>query len=42
MTFGQGVTPIVADAATYVCLVALGHAVMRFVCGRSNGSTLSR
>ena len=29
MTFGRGVTPVVADAATYVCLVALGHAVMR-------------
>jgi hypothetical protein len=42
MTFGRGVTPLVADAATYVCLVALGHAVMRLVCGPSNGSPLSR
>jgi hypothetical protein len=42
MTFGRGVTPVVADAATYVCLVALGHAVMRFLAGPSNGSTLSR
>jgi hypothetical protein len=42
MTFGRGVTPVVADAATYVCLVALGHVVMRLVCGRSRESTLSR
>jgi hypothetical protein len=42
MTFGRGVTPVVADAATYVCLLALGHAVMRSVCGPSDGSALSR
>jgi hypothetical protein len=42
MVFGQGVAPIFADAATYICLVALGHAVMRFVCGSARGSRLSR
>ena len=42
MVFGQGVTPVFADAATYVCLVALGHAVARFVCGPSIGSRLAR
>jgi len=35
MVFGPGVTPIVADAATYVAMVALGHAVMALVSGTS-------
>ena len=33
MVFGQGVAPILADAATYVAFVALGHAVMWLVAG---------
>ncbi len=35
MVFARGVTPVLADAATYVGLVALGHAVMRRVSGPS-------
>ena len=33
MVFAQGVAPILADAATYVGIVAIGHAVMRLVAG---------
>jgi hypothetical protein len=40
MVFRQGVTPVVVDGATYICLVALGHAVAWFVCGSSKGSRL--
>ena len=35
MVFAPGVAPILADAATYVGIVALGHAVMRFIAGPS-------
>ena len=35
MVFAPGITPILADAATYVGIVALGHAVMRLVAGPS-------
>lgn len=35
MVFAPGVAPILADAATYVGIVALGHAVMRLVAGPS-------
>jgi hypothetical protein len=42
MVFAQGVAPILADAATYVAIVALGHAVMRFVSGPARGSRLAR
>ena len=40
--FAQGVAPVLADAATYVGLVALGHAVMRLVSGPALGSQLAR
>ena len=40
--FAQGAAPVLADAATYVGLVALGHAVMRFVSGPARGSRLAR
>jgi hypothetical protein len=33
MVFAPGVAPIIADAATYVGIVALGHAVMRLLAG---------
>ena len=42
MVFAQGVAPFLADAAAYLGLVALGHAVMRFVSGPSRGSRLAR
>jgi hypothetical protein len=40
--FSSGVAPIVADAATYVGIVALGHAVMLLVSGPARGSRLAR
>jgi hypothetical protein len=40
--FARGVAPVLADAATYVSLVALGHAVMRLVSGPARGSRLAR
>ena len=40
--FAHGVAPVVADAATYVSLVVLGHAVMRLVSGPAPGSRLAR
>lgn len=42
MVFAHGVAPVLADAATYLGLVALGHAVMRFVSGSARGSLLAR
>jgi len=33
MVFAPGVAPILADAAAYVGIVALGHAVMRLIAG---------
>ena len=41
MVFAAGVAPILADAATYVGIVALGHAVMSFVGGAASGSRLA-
>jgi len=40
--FAPGVAPVFADAATYIGLVALGHAVMRLVAGPARGSPLAR
>ena len=37
-----GRAPVLADAATYVGIVALGHAVMRLVSGPALGSPLAR
>jgi hypothetical protein len=42
MVFAAGVAPILADAATYVGIVALGHAVTWFVSGPARGSRLAR
>jgi len=42
MVFAPGVIPILADAATYVGMVALGHAVMSFTAGPASGDQLAR
>jgi hypothetical protein len=42
MVFAPGVAPIVADAATYVGIVALGHAVMRLIAGPAREDRLAR
>lgn len=40
MVFAPGVAPILADGATYVGIVALGHAVMRLIAGLSSEDRL--
>ena len=40
MVFAPGVAPILADAATYVGIVALGHAVMRLIAGPASEDRL--
>jgi hypothetical protein len=40
MVFAPGVAPVLADAVTYVGIVALGHAVMRLVAGPSREDRL--
>jgi hypothetical protein len=42
MVFAPGVAPILADAATYVGMVAVGHAVMSVIAGRANEDRLVR
>ena len=42
MVFAPGVAPILADAATYVGMVALGHAVMRLIAGPATEDRLAR
>ena len=42
IVFGPGVAPALAVAATYVGIVALGHAVMRLVAGPARGDPLAR
>lgn len=42
MVFAHGVAPVVADAATYVALVALGHLAMWLVSGPARTSRLTR
>src|SRR5882762_8033043 len=42
MVFAPGVAPILADAATYVGVVALGHAVMRLIAGPASEDRLAR
>jgi hypothetical protein len=42
MVFAPGIAPILADAATYCGIVALGHAVMRLVAGRAGKDRLAR
>ena len=41
MVFAPGVAPILADAATYVGIVALGHAVMRLIAGPAREDRLA-
>lgn len=40
MVFAPGVAPILADAATYAGIVAIGHGVMRLVAGPSRADRL--
>jgi hypothetical protein len=40
MVFAPGVAPILADAAAYIGIVAIGHAVMRVVAGPSSQDRL--
>jgi hypothetical protein len=40
MVFAPGVAPILADAVAYVGIVAIGHAVMYLVAGRSRADRL--
>ena len=42
MVFAPGVAPVLADAAAYVGIVAVGHAVMRSVAGPARGDALAR
>jgi hypothetical protein len=42
MVFAPGIAPIIADAATYVGVVALGHAVMFLVAGPGREDRLAR
>jgi hypothetical protein len=42
MVFASGVAPILADAATYAGMVALGHAVMRLIAGPAREDRLAR
>jgi hypothetical protein len=42
MVFAPGVAPIVADAATYACIVIVGHAVMRLIAGSAGEDRLAR
>ena len=40
MVFAPGVAPVLADAATYVGIVVIGHAVMRLIAGPSRADRL--
>lgn len=42
MVFAPGAAPILADAATYVGIVALGHAVMFLIAGPARDERLAR
>ena len=42
MVFAPGVIPVLADAATYVGMVAVGHVTMRFVAGPASEDELAR
>jgi hypothetical protein len=42
MVFARGVVPILADAAAYIGIVAIGHAVMRMIAGPSFEDRLAR
>jgi hypothetical protein len=38
MVFAPGVAPILADAATYIGIVVVGHSVMRLIAGPASQS----
>ena len=40
MVFAPGIAPVLADAATYVGIVAIGHTVMRLIAGPSRKDRL--
>jgi hypothetical protein len=42
MVFAPGIAPILADAATYVGIVAIGHAAMRLIAGPAREDRLAR
>ena len=42
MVFAPGIAPILADAATYVGIVAIGHAMMRLIAGPSRTDKLRK
>jgi hypothetical protein len=42
MVFSPGVAPILADSATYIGIVVVGHAVMRLVSGPARADRLTR
>ncbi len=42
MVFAPGVAPILADSATYILIVVVGHAVMRLVAGPAREDRLAR
>lgn len=42
MVFAPGIAPVIADAAAYIGMVALGHAVMRLISGPAREDRLSR
>jgi hypothetical protein len=42
IVFAPGVAPVLAVAATYVGVVALGHVAMRLVAGPARGDSLAR
>ncbi len=42
MVFAPGVAPILADCATYILIVLVGHAVMRLVAGPAREDRLAR
>ena len=42
MVFAPGVAPILADAAIYAGMLAVGHAVMRLTAGPARGDQLAR
>ena len=42
MVFAPGIAPILADSATYILIVVVGHAVMRLVAGPARADRLAR
>ena len=42
MVFAPGIAPILADSATYIMIVIVGHAVMRLVAGPARADRLAR